>query len=217
MALRRSGADPERIMVTEGDECYIDLGGGTALAAQIVGFHGADVVLMIDDPSTEICARLVQATKAHLLLAADSEKRPQSGAVIYSGAGPMIVFRTSDMAYNGLKRTHSRAPLSLDAVVAPINAEDYGIARMFKTRTLDLSAGGVRIPRGEQPVLERCRMMLTLPDETKVSVLGLLNRTGETDLVYRFTALAPQDRSRISTFVLSWHIDFLRCADRSVA
>jgi hypothetical protein len=217
MALARSRVDAERVMVTEGDECYIDVGGGTTLAAQIVGFHGADVALMIDDPSPELSARLVEVTKAHLLLAADSEKRPQPGSVIYSGAGPMIVFRTSDLAYNGLKRTHSRAPLSLETVVAPINAEDYGIARMFKTRTLDLSAGGLRIPRSEQPVLERCRMMLTLPDETKVSVLGLLNRAGETDLVYRFAALAPQDRSRISTFVLSWHIDFLRCADRRAA
>jgi hypothetical protein len=212
VALRHSGVDPVRVMVTEGDECYIDLGAGNTLAAKIIGFHGADVALMLDEPTPEVSARLAEVSKAHLLLCADSERRPQPGSVIYSGAGPMIVFRTSDDAYNGLKRTHSRAPLQLDTLVSPIGADGFGSGRLFKTRTLDLSAGGVRIPRTEQPILERCRLMMTLPDETKVSVLALLNRTGDADLAYRFTMLSTQDRSRISTFVLSWHIDFLRLA-----
>jgi hypothetical protein len=209
------GADATPVMVSEGDECYLDLGAGTTLAAKIIGFHGADVALMIDEPGPELTAHLSQVTKAHLLLWADPEKRPQAGSIIYSGSGSMMLFRTSDGAYNGLKRTHSRAPLRLVALVAPISNDGFGSGRMFKTHTLDLSAGGVRIPRTEHPILERCRMMMTLPDQTKVSVLALLNRTGDADLAYRFTMLSPQDRSRISTFVLSWHMDFLGAAKRA--
>jgi hypothetical protein len=201
-------------MVTEGDECYIDLGGGMTLAAQIVGFHGLDVAAMIDEPAPEVRARLAQATKAQLLLRADGGKRPQRGSIIYAGVGRMIVFRTTDESYDGLKRTHSRAPLRLDVLVAPIHADALGEARMFRTHTLDVSASGVRIPRGDHPALERCRLMLTLPDASKVTVLGLLHRAEEADLAYRFKMLSTQDRSRISTFVLSWHIDFLSSADR---
>jgi hypothetical protein len=206
-------ADHNTVMVSEGDDCYIDLG-GVAVAVKIVGFHGADVALMIDDTDPTVNARLRETSKAHLLLCADSGKRAQRGTVIYSGAGPMMIFRTSDDAYDGLKRTHSRAPLRLDVLVSPIAAEDFATAQMFRTTTLDVSAGGLRIPRDEHQALERCRLMLTLPDATKVSVLGRLNRAGAADLAYTFSLLSTGDRSRISRFVLSWHIDFLRSAQQ---
>lgn len=194
-------------MVSEGDTCQIDLG-GAQLTVRIVGFHGADVALIVLDRRPAVDAELRVAGKAHLLLPTGDGTRAQPGTVIYSGRGDLLVFRTSDAVYEGLKRMHSRAPLRLELLIAPVAAAERG-ARVRTDRTLDVGAGGVRLPHWDD-ALERCRLMITLPDATRVNVLGRLNRTGGADTVYAFERLTAQDRSRISGFVLGWHIDRLR-------
>lgn len=110
------------------------------------------------------------------------------------------------------KRIHKRIE---DLVEVEIILESSGVTETFKTKTRDLSAGGVKVFLNRRlPVEDELKMKITLPDTKKIvgtkavvvraELMGVVGDTGKEHLYetrFKFTHLGAEDSSTIIHYI----------------
>ena len=117
---------------------------GESLPCRVIGFSGPDVVLALEAQPER--TELEADAEAYLLIEADGQLQAVRGRIVQP-AGDELVLRLTDDIRLGQRRTFSRAPLALPAVV-----RSRAGARVDRPCTRDVSAGGVCVAReGAEP------------------------------------------------------------------
>jgi hypothetical protein len=177
--------------LVEGQPAYLDI--GESLPCRIIGFSGPDVVLALEAQPEE---ELEIGSQAYLLI--ESEGRMQAvRGVIGTPAGEEIVLRLSDDIRLGQRRTFSRAPISLPAVVKTQSGE-------WSTVTRDVSAGGVCVARAGDPGDGAIQVRIQVADHEVVAEAVPVRVTSE-DLGLRFEEIERDDRMLLASLTLAYH------------
>jgi PilZ domain len=178
--------------LVEGQPAYLDI--GESLPCRIIGFSGPDVVLALEAQPEE---ELEISSQAYLLI--ESEGRMQAvRGVIGTPAGDEIVMRLSDDIRLGQRRTFSRAPISLPAVVKTPAGE-------WSTMTRDVSAGGVCVAReGADPGEGSVQVRIQVANHEVVAEARAVRVTND-DLGLRFEEIERDDRMLLASLALAYH------------
>jgi hypothetical protein len=196
----------------EGDAVDIQLGGRDSLRCRILGFDGADIVLLVDRGLTASAAEAVSlGSRAFATFERDGQLHAQQGVVRATGERGQVALRITDAFRVGHRRAHTRAPLELDVDRQPLDAAGAPAGPVLNERSQDVSAGGVCVsPAGDAADGDRAVLMLRLPDGGRIGpVLATVVWAAPDALALRFEGLEPEDRARLALLVLAWHRDRL--------
>jgi hypothetical protein len=177
----------------EGQPARLDI--GESLPCRVIGFSGPDVVLALEEQPEEFPGI---GSLAYLLIEADGRMQAVRGH-IGSPPGEELVLRLSDDIRLGQRRTFSRAPISLPAVV---RSRDGG---EWSTVTRDVSAGGVCVAReGADPGDGALEVRIQVADHEVVAEAVAVRVTSD-DLGLRFEAIERDDRMLLASLALAYH------------
>ena len=112
-------------------------------------------------------------------------------------AGDEIDMRLSDDIRLGQRRTFSRAPISLPAVVKTTAGE-------WTTHTRDVSAGGVCVAREGEPGDGVVELTIDVAGH-EVQAAARVVRVTESDLGVQFERIEDQDRLLLASLALAYH------------
>jgi hypothetical protein len=178
--------------LVEGQPARLDI--GESLPCRVIGFSGPDVVLALEEQPEE---ELVVGSPAYLLIESGGRMQAVRG-LIGSPAGEEIVLRLSDDIRLGQRRTFSRAPISLPAVVKTTAGE-------WTTHTRDVSAGGVCVARGgADPGDGALQVRIQVANHEVVAEARAVRVTND-DLGLRFEAIERDDRMLLASLALAYH------------
>jgi PilZ domain len=180
--------------LVEGQPARLDI--GESLPCRVIGFSGPDVVLAleeqpVDDP--------VMGSYAYLMIEADGRMQAVRGR-IGSPPGEEIVLRLSEDIRLGQRRTFSRAPLALPAVVRSSGGDEWS------TVTRDVSAGGVCVARegADHPGDGALEVRIQVADHEVVAE-AVAVRVTDADLGLRFDEIERDDRLLLASLALAYH------------
>lgn len=180
--------------LVEGQPARLDI--GESLRCRVIGFSGPDVVLALEEQPEE---ELAPGAPAYLLIEADGRMQAVRGQ-IGQPAGDEVVLRLTDDIRLGQRRTFSRAPISLPAVV---RARDGGSE--WSTTTRDVSAGGVCVAReGADHVDGALEVRIKVADHEVVAEAVAVRVTSD-DLGLRFEEIERDDRLLLASLALAYH------------
>jgi hypothetical protein len=180
--------------LVEGQPARLDI--GESLRCRVIGFSGRDVVLALDDQPQE---QPEPGAPAYLLIEADGRMQAVRGR-IGQPAGDEVVLRLTDDIRLGQRRTFSRAPISLPAVV---RSREGG--REWSTTTRDVSAGGVCVAReGADHVDGALEVRIQVADHEVVAE-AIAVRVTVDDLGLRFKEIERDDRLLLASLALAYH------------
>jgi hypothetical protein len=180
--------------LVEGQPAYLDI--GESLPCRVIGFSGPDVVLALEqqpeDPPDV-------GSPAYLLIEADGRMQAVRGR-IGSPPGEEVILRLSDEFRLGQRRTFSRAPIALPAVVRSRDGGDE-----WSTVTRDVSAGGVCVAvKGAEPAAGAFEVRIQVADHEVVAEAVAVRVTSR-DLGLRFEAIERDDRLLLASLALAYH------------
>ncbi len=176
----------------EGQPARLDV--GESLPCRVIGFSGPDVVLALEEQPEEPPE---VGSAAYLLIEAAGRIQAVRGK-IGSPAGDEIVLRLSDEFRLVQRRTFSRAPISLPAVVKTQAGE-------WSTMTRDVSAGGVCVAReGADPGEGSVQVRIQVANHEVVAEARAVRVTSD-DLGLRFEAIERDDRMLLASLALAYH------------
>jgi c-di-GMP-binding flagellar brake protein YcgR len=196
----------------EGDAIDIQLAGRDQLQCRILGFDGADIVLLVDEGLTPSAAQALSlGTRAFATFERDGQLHAQQGVVRATEQRGQVALRITDTFRVGHRRAHTRAPLELDVDRQPLDAAGAPAGGAVRERTLDVSAGGVSLaPARPAAEGDRAAVVLRLPEGGGIGpVLATVVRVQPESLGLRFEGLEAEDRARLALLVLAWHRDRL--------
>lgn len=178
--------------LVEGQPARLDI--GESLPCRVIGFSGPDVVLALEEQPEE---QPEIGSSAYLLIEAGGRIQAVRGH-IGSPAGEEIVLRLSDEFQLGQRRTFSRAPISLPAVVKTPAGE-------WSTMTRDVSAGGVCVAReGADPGEGSVQVRIQVAHHEVVAEAIAVRVTND-DLGLRFEEIERDDRMLLASLALAYH------------
>jgi PilZ domain len=204
--------DPQGPSMREGDVLEIQLSGRDALQCRILGFDGADIVLLVDDGLTASAAHALSlGSRAFAMFERDGQLHAQQGVVRATGERGQVALRITDTFRVGHRRAHTRAPLELEVDRQPLDAAGAPAGPVLTERSIDVSAGGLSLVPGRPAAHgDRAVVVLRLPEGAAVGpVLATVVRASPDSLGLRFEGLEPEDRARLALLVLAWHRDRL--------
>lgn len=202
----------------EGDALDLELAGGESLACRILGFDGADIVLLVAHGLTPTAARAAAlGSRGFAMFERDGQLHAQQGVVRPTGERDQIALRITDTFRVGHRRAHTRAPLELDVERQPLDAGHAPVGPLLHERTLDVSAGGVRVaPAAPAAVGDRAVVVVRLADGAPVGpVMATVVRAEKASVGLRFEGLEPEARARLALLVLGWHRERLESLEPS--
>jgi PilZ domain len=178
--------------LVEGQPARLDI--GESLSCRVIGFSGPDVVLALEEQPEEAPEI---GSPAYLLIEADGRMQAVRG-LIGSPAAEEVVLRLSDDIRLGQRRTFSRAPIPLPAVVKTSGAE-------WSTVTRDVSAGGVCVAReSDGPVDGVLDVKIQVADHQVVATAIVVRETDQ-ELGLRFEQIEREDRLLLASLALAYH------------
>jgi hypothetical protein len=178
--------------LVEGQPARLDI--GESLPCRVIGFSGPDVVLALEEQPEEAPE---VGSSAYLLIEADGRMQAVRGH-IGSPASDEVVLRLSDDIRLGQRRTFSRAPIPLPAVVKVNGAE-------WSTVTRDVSAGVVCVAReGAGPVDGAVEVRIQVADH-QVVAKAVAVRVTDQELGLRFEEIERDDRLLLASLALAYH------------
>jgi hypothetical protein len=192
----------------EGDALDLELAGGESLACRILGFDGQDIVLLVDQGLTLTAARSAAlGSRGFAMFERDGQLHAQQGVVRATGKPDQIALRITDTFRVGHRRAHTRAPLELEIERQPLAAAGAPEGPVLRERTLDVSAGGVRVsPAAPAAQGDQAVVVVRLPDGAPVGpVMATVVRAAADAIGLRFEGLEPEGRARLALLVLEWH------------
>jgi hypothetical protein len=176
----------------EGQPARLDV--GESLPCRVIGFSGPDVVLALEEQPEEAPE---VGSPAYLLIEAAGRIQAVRGT-IGSPVGDEVVLRLSDEFRLGQRRTFSRAPISLPAVVKTQAGE-------WPTMTRDVSAGGVCVAReGADPGDGALQVRIQVANHEVVAEARAVRVTND-DLGLRFEEIERDDRMLLASLALAYH------------
>jgi hypothetical protein len=180
--------------LVEGQPARLDI--GESLPCRVIGFSGLDVVLALEEQPEE---DLVQGSYAYLLIESDGRMQAVRGR-IGSPPGEEIVLRLSEDIRLGQRRTFSRAPIALPAVVRSPGGDEWS------TVTRDVSAGGVCVAResADHPGDDTLEVRIKIADHEVVAKAVAVRVTND-DLGLRFEQIDRDDRMLLASLALAYH------------
>ena len=180
--------------LVEGQPARLDI--GESLPCRVIGFSGPDVVLALEAQPEE---ELAVGSSAYLLIESEGRMQAVRGK-IGSPAGDEIVLRLIDDIRLGQRRTFSRAPISLPAVV---RSREGGAE--WSTVTRDVSAGGVCVARESTDAVDgTLEVRIKVADHEVVAAATAVRVTNE-DLGLRFEEIERGDRMLLASLALAYH------------
>jgi PilZ domain len=185
-----SGSLPQLV---EGQPARLDI--GESVPCRVIGFSGPDVVLALEERPED---QPEIGSSAYLLIETGGRMQALRGHV-GSPAGDEIVLRLSDDIRLGQRRTFSRAPISLPAVVRSREGDPWS------TVTRDVSAGGVCVAReGADPGDGTFEVRIKVA-EHEVVAKAIAVRVTSDDLGLRFEEIERDDRMLLASLALAYH------------
>ena len=196
----------------EGDALDIQLAGRDSLRCRILGFDGADIVLLVDRGLTATAAQAISlGSRAFATFERDGQLHAQQGVVRATGERGQVALRITDTFRVGHRRAHTRAPLELEVNRQPLDAAGVPDGPVLTERSIDVSAGGLSVAP-ERPAAQgdRAVVVVKLPGAGTVGpVLATVVRAMPDSLGLRFEGIEPEARARLALLVLAWHRDRL--------
>ena len=178
--------------LVEGQPARLDI--GESLPCRVIGFSGPDVVLALEEQPEEAPE---MGSSAYLLIESGGRMQAVRGR-IGSPAGDEVVLRLIDDIRLGQRRTFSRAPISLPAVVKTQAGE-------WSTVTRDVSAGGVCVAReGADPGDGSVQVRIQVANHEVVAEARAVRVTDD-DLGLRFEEIERDDRMLLASLALAYH------------
>lgn len=196
----------------EGDALDLQLGGRDSLRCRILGFDGADIVLIVDHGLTASAAHALSlGSRAFATFERDGQLHAQQGVVRATGERGQVALRITDAFRVGHRRAHTRAPLELEVDRQPLDPSGAPEGPVLRERSIDVSGGGVSVaPAREAAEGDRAVLLVRLPEGGPVGpVLATVVRAAPDSLGLRFDGLEAEDRARLALLVLAWHRDRL--------
>lgn len=192
----------------EGDALDLELAGGESIACRILGFDGSDIVLLVDRGLTASAARAAAlGSRGFAMYERDGQLHAQQGVIRATEARDQIALRITDTFRVGHRRAHTRAPLALDVERQPLDASHTPVGPVLSERTLDVSAGGVRVaPAAPAAEGDAAVVIVRLGEGAAVGpVLATVVRAEPGSIGLRFEGLEAEGRARLALLVLGWH------------
>ncbi|QEC48491.1 PilZ domain-containing protein [Baekduia soli] len=202
MASSSSSATPSPPTLDEGAVCVIQLAAVKRdIRCVVVGFAGATVLLLTAERIAAADFRSDADLASGFLMPGDPHARwAQEGHLTFSPDFRQCLFVSKDGFFAVQRRAYSRAPISLPVTIA-------GPGQRRETVTLDVSAGGCRLP-APPPDVGEVHLSLQLPTRRADTPAAVVRRS-ERDVTYTFLRPDDEDRDAISAMVLSWHAQHL--------
>jgi c-di-GMP-binding flagellar brake protein YcgR len=209
--------DQSEVLMREGDDLVLELGGSTSLQCRIVKVDGPEVVVLVDGGvPTATAAAAATGAPVFATFERDGQLHARKGVVRRHAGADRLALRVTDTFAVGHRRAHTRAPLALAVRRQPVDASGAPVGTALRERTLDLSASGARLACDAAPAPgARQLVTLKLPGGPVVGPLrSTVVRVGEDGVAVRFDRVGTADRARIALLVLGWHHQRLEALER---
>jgi hypothetical protein len=186
-------------ILIEGQIVQLDLGAKTqVLPCRVLGFGGSSVILspVVAPPAPTIEVLRPGAT-AYVIVEDGGQIHALRARVSGAPEAAEIVVSVTDEFTLGQRRRYSRAPITLPARV-----------RDWETVTRDVSAGGVRLARGETALKpgEGVELVIEAAQaELRIEAAAEVVRVTAIDVSLRFTRIEPDDATLLQQLAVAYY------------
>jgi c-di-GMP-binding flagellar brake protein YcgR len=186
-------------ILNEGQVVQLDLGAKTqVLPCRVLGFGGKSVILApVVKPPAPTVEVLRPGATAYVIVEDDGQIHALRALVAGAPEAAEVVVTVTDEFRLGQRRRYSRAPISVPARVGE-----------WETVTRDVSAGGVRLARGETELKPGQAVELVIEAAQaglRIEAAAEVVRVTAIDVSLRFTRIEPGDATLLQQLAVAYY------------